>query len=154
MSNLSKKMNILFLCTGNSCRSQMAEAFTRALHQDLFVPYSAGVVAKGVDPRAVKAMAEVGLDISGQSSKSIDDLPPLSFDVVVTVCSRAKESCPFFPGDTIRLHRDFDDPPELAAGAVDEEAALAHYRRVRDEIQTFVENLPRIVAEAAQGRNG
>ena len=152
MSDHRKIVNILFLCTGNSCRSQMAEGFTKALHQDLFVPYSAGVVAKGLDPRAVKAMAEVGLDISGQSSKSIDDLPPMDFDVVVTVCSRARESCPFFPGPTVRIHQDFDDPPELAATAALEEEAMAHYRRVRDEIRDFVKNLPRLVGEASRGR--
>jgi len=136
------KMRILYLCGGNSCRSQMAEAWTRRLKGDLLEPYSAGVEARGVDPRAVRVMAEAGLDISGQRSKTVDALPVQDFDYVVTLCDRAKESCPYFPARTRLLHAGFDDPPALAAGAAGEEEALAHYRRVRDEIRAFVAGLP------------
>lgn len=137
-----EKKKILFLCTGNSCRSQMAEGLTRALKGDYFESFSAGVIAKGVDPRAVRAMAEIGVDISNQSSKRLDSLAEDDFDIVVTVCGRARESCPVFPGRTKTIHRGFDDPPELAAAAVDEEEAMGHYRRVRDEIRAFVEDMP------------
>lgn len=135
-------MKILFLCTGNSCRSQMAEGWARSLLGDSVEPYSAGVVAAGLDPLAVKVMAEVGVDISGQRSKTIDELGDAAFDVVVTVCDHARESCPIFPGKVKSIHRSFDDPPTLAEGARSEEDALIHYRRVRDEIRAFVESLP------------
>lgn len=119
----------------------MAEAWTRALKGDIYEPFSAGVGPKGLDPRAVKAMAEVGIDIRGQRSKSVEDLPVQDFAYVVTLCSHAQESCPYFPASVKRLHVPFDDPPLLAAEAATEEEAMAPYRRVRDEIKTFVENL-------------
>ena len=137
-----KKTGILFLCTGNSCRSQMAEAWTNRLKGELFAAYSAGVKPKGVDPRAVRAMAEAGVDISTQRSKDIDGLGDLEFDYVVTLCDSAKESCPFFPARVKLVHRGFDDPPALAENADGEETAMTHYRRVRDEIRAFVERLP------------
>jgi len=139
---MAEKWKILFLCTGNSCRSQMAEGWTRHLKNDVLEPYSAGVKPKGVDPRAVKAMAEAGVDISGQTSKDIKDLEEMVFDFVVTLCDNARESCPYFPAKTKMLHRGFDDPPRLAADAQGERAAMAHYCRVRDEIRDFVQNLP------------
>ncbi|MFP4086498.1 MAG: arsenate reductase ArsC [Desulfobacteraceae bacterium] len=144
---MTDKMKILFLCTGNSCRSQMAEAWTNKLKGDQFEAYSAGVAPKPVDPRAVKAMGEAGIDISGQKSKDIDSLADMEFDYVVTLCDNAKESCPFFPARTRMLHRGFDDPPRLAQDAVDEEGAMKHYRRVRDEIKAFVEKMPGILEE-------
>jgi len=137
-----KKTSILFLCTGNSCRSQMAEAWTNRLKGDHLAAYSAGVRPKGVDPRAVQAMAEAGVDISGQRSKDVDALGDLGFDYVVTLCDHARESCPFFPARVRLVHRGFDDPPALAENADSEEAAMLHYRRVRDEIRAFVERLP------------
>ena len=140
-------MRILFLCTGNSCRSQMAEAWTRQLKGDQFESYSAGVAPKAIDPKAVKAMAEAGIDISGQTSKDIEAVRHLEFAYVVTLCDNANESCPFFPGKTRRIHRGFDDPPKLAAGAASEEAAMAFYRRVREEIRAFVEQFPLSLAE-------
>ena len=97
---MSSKPRILFLCTGNSCRSQMAEAWTRYLKGDLFDPYSAGVETRDVDSRAIKVMAEIGIDISGQQSKHVDTLLDLEFDYVVTVCDHAREACPFFPAKT------------------------------------------------------
>jgi arsenate reductase len=120
----------------------MAEAWTRQLMGHKFEPYSAGVKPKGMDPRAVKAMAEVGMDISAQVSKEIETLGDLDFDYVVTLCDHARESCPYFPAKTRVLHRGFDDPPRLAADARDEEEAMAPYRRVRDEMKAFVESLP------------
>ena len=137
-----EKPKILFLCTGNSCRSQMAEGWTRTLKGDQLEAYSAGIQPKGVDPRGVKVMAEAGIDISGQKSKDIDSLGSLEFEYVVTLCDNARESCPFFPAKTKRVHMGFEDPPLLADGAASEEEALVPYRRVRDEIRAFVESLP------------
>ena len=137
-----RKLKILFLCTGNSCRSQMAEGWARHLKGDTIEAYSAGIVKHGMNERAVRVMAEAGVDISGHYSKTIDELPVQEFDYVITLCGHANESCPFFPGNVKRLHQGFDDPPKLAAEARNEEEALAHYRRVRDEIRTFVEEMP------------
>ncbi|WP_243313458.1 arsenate reductase ArsC [Fundidesulfovibrio agrisoli] len=136
---MPSKTKILFLCTGNSCRSQMAEGFARALRSGDMEAWSAGVVRHGMNPLAVKAMAEAGVDISGQSSKTVDDLPRKEFDWIVTLCGHANENCPYFPGKARRIHAGFDDPPALAKDAASEEEALAHYRRVRDEIKAFVE---------------
>ena len=133
--------NILFLCTGNSCRSQMAEGWTNYLKKDEFKAYSAGIAPKGIDPRAEKVMAESGVDISGQDSKDIDSLGDIEFDYVVTLCDNANEACPFFPAKTRVLHRGFDDPPKLAEGIQDEEEALKYYRKVRDEIKAFIDDL-------------
>ncbi len=132
---------VLFLCTGNSCRSQMAEGWARALRADDFKAWSAGVETHGLNPLAVKAMAEAGVDISGHRSKLVDELLDIPFDLVVTVCDNARESCPVFPGTARVIHHSFEDPPYLARDAVDEEEALDHYRRVRDEIRAFVAGL-------------
>jgi arsenate reductase len=136
-------MNILFLCTGNSCRSQMAEGWARHLHGAVIDAFSAGIEKHGINPLAVQVMAEAGVDISGQRSKLVSELPRLKFDLVVTLCNHASETCPYFPGKT--LPRGFDDPPQLAAHARSEEEALNHYRRVRDEIRTFILELPAIL---------
>jgi arsenate reductase len=106
-------MRILFLCTGNSCRSQMAEAWTKHLKKETIDASSAGVVRHGMNPYAVRVMEEAGVDMSGHSSKTLDDLPSRDFDVVVTLCGHAQETCPFFPGAARRVHRGFDDPPSL-----------------------------------------
>jgi len=143
-----KKLKVLFLCTGNSCRSQMAEGWARALKADVIEPYSAGIEKHGMNPLAVKAMAEAGVDISGQYSKTTDELGDIEFDHVVTVCDRARESCPLFLGNAKVIHVGFDDPPALAKDAATEEEALKHYRRVRDEIRAFVERLPQALEEA------
>jgi len=137
-----QKLKVLFLCTGNSCRSQMAEGWARHLKSDAIEAYSAGIEPHGLDPRAVRVMAEVGVDISGHRSKHIEELRGIQFDYVVTVCNRAHESCPLFPGKTKVVHVGFDDPPRLARQAKDEHEALSHYRRVRDEIRRFIESLP------------
>lgn len=143
---MTEKVKILYLCTGNSCRSQMAEAWTNRLKRDQFEAYSAGVEPKQIDPRAIEAMAEVGINISAQKSKDIDSLGDMGFDYVVTLCDNAKESCPFFPARTRLMHKGFEDPPRLAEGLNDEEEAMSHYRRVRDEIKAFVEELPEALA--------
>jgi len=135
-------MKILFLCTGNSCRSQMAEGWTRALKGTTMEPYSAGIETHGMNPDAVLVMKEAGVDISSHRSKHLDELRSIAFDWVVTVCDAANESCPIFPGPVKRYHRSFDDPPRLAQGAATRAEALDHYRRVRDEIRAFVETLP------------
>jgi arsenate reductase len=135
-----QKLKVLFLCTGNSCRSQMAEGWTRRLKGDAIEAYSAGTEPRGLDPRAVQAMAEVGIDISGQRPKHVDEVKDIPFDYVVTVCDQARESCRLFPGRTKVIHVDFDDPPRLAASSTSEDEALRPYRRVRDEIRTFIEN--------------
>ena len=144
-----RKMKVLFLCTGNSCRSQMAEGWARQLHPALLEPYSAGTAPGRIDPRAVRVMAEVGVDLAGHRSKHLRALRDVPFELVVTVCDRAGETCPVFPGPVRRLHAGFDDPPALAAGALDEDRALAPYRRVRDEIRAFVEALPAHLPGAA-----
>jgi arsenate reductase len=141
----SSKLKILFLCTGNSCRSQMGEAWTRHLRGDVIEPYSAGVDPHQLDPRAIKAMAEVGIDISGQGSKSVEAVGGIQFDYVITVCDNAHQTCPIFPAETKVVHVGFDDPQRLAESARDEEEAMAHYRRVRDQIKAFVEELPGVL---------
>ena len=136
------KLKIMFLCTGNSCRSQMAEGWARHLKGDVIDAYSSGVDPHGMNPNAVRVMGEAGVDITGQSSKHVNDLKDIPFDYVVTVCDSAHESCPLFPGKTQVIHVGFDDPPRLAKTAKSEDEALGHYRRVRDEIRTFIETLP------------
>lgn len=142
MLTADRKLKVLFLCTGNSCRSQMAEGWARHLKGAVIEPHSAGTDPHGLNPLAVKAMAEVGVDTSGHRSKSVTELRDLDFDYVVTVCDAASEACPVFPGRAKIVHVGFDDPPKLAAGAMSEADALPHYRRVRDEIRGFIETLP------------
>lgn len=137
-----KKLSVLFLCTGNSCRSQMAEGWARHLKGDIIEAYSAGVEPHGMNKLAVQVMKEAGVDITGQRSKHVDELKDVPLDYVVTVCDHAHESCPLFPGKTRIVHFGFDDPPRLAKTAKDDEEALGHYRRVRDEIRYFIERLP------------
>lgn len=134
------KKNVLFLCTGNSCRSQMAEGWGKALKADSFNFYSAGTKKHGLNPNAVKVMQEAGVDISNHQSNTTDELPDVKMDFVFTVCSDAHENCPFFPGGKI-IHVGFDDPPRLTKEMTDEEAVLSVYRRVRDEIKDMVTNI-------------
>ncbi len=140
--SMNDKLKVLFLCTGNSCRSQMAEGWTRALKGAAIDAYSAGIETHGLNPYAVKVMAEAGVDISTHRSKHVNELLDVPFDAVVTVCDSANERCPIFPRPVRRVHVGFDDPPRLAATARSEEEALGHYRRVRDEIKAYVETLP------------
>jgi len=138
-------MRVMFLCTGNSCRSQMAEGWARALKSREIEAFSAGTNPHGLNPLAVRAMREAGVDISGHASKRPEDIG-VPFDVVVTVCDSAHESCPVFPGARI-VHVGFDDPPRLAKGAASDDEAMPHYRRVRDEIRAFIERLPGALEE-------
>ncbi len=139
MSELPK---VLFLCTGNSCRSQMAEGFARHYKGDHLQAFSAGIECHGLNPYAVQVMREAGVDISGHASKTVDILPIDEIDYVITVCGNANETCPVFPARTRVIHRGFQDPPKLAENARDEEERLKHYRRVRDEIKEFILTLP------------
>ena len=132
------KPKVLFLCTGNSCRSQMAEGWTRHLLGDRIEPYSAGIEAHGMNAHAVRVMQEAGVDISGQFSKLASSLVDVPLDLVITVCGHADENCPAFLGKGRVVHIGFDDPPKLAKTATTEDEALGHYRRVRDEIRRFV----------------
>jgi arsenate reductase len=140
--NPKHKLKILFLCTGNSCRSQIAEGWARHLKADVIDSYSAGIETHGLNPNAVKVMAEAGVDISSHKSKHIEEFKDIVFDVVVTVCGHANEHCPIFPGETRMIHVGFDDPPKLAQEAGSEGEALDCYRRVRDEIKAFVDKMP------------
>ena len=124
----------------------MAEGWARHLQEKNIEPYSAGIVAHGLNPWAVRVMAEAGVDISAQKSKVLHEFKDISFDYVITVCDRARQSCPIFPGETRTAHFGFDDPPRLAREASSEEETLAIYRRVRDEILTLVERLPEALA--------
>lgn len=136
---------VMFLCTGNSCRSQMAEGWARHLHGGRIDACSAGTSPHGLNPLAVRAMGEVGVDISAHTSKTVEACSPESLSLVVTVCGHAHENCPVFLSRNPRtriVHRGFDDPPALAADAVDDNEAMPHYRRVRDEIRALIETLP------------
>ena len=125
----------------------MAEGWARALKADVLEPYSAGIEIHGMNPRAMRVMAEAGADISAQRSKHVDELKNIPFDYVVTVCDHAAESCPLFPGKARIIHHSFEDPPRLAKTAATEDEALGHYRRVRDEIRKFIESLPQALQE-------
>lgn len=139
------KVDVLFLCTGNSCRSQMAEGWTRWLLGDLINVYSAGIEVHGLNPKTVEVMAEEGVDISRHRSKHLCELVDIKFDFVIAVCDHAQESCPVFPGAAKVLHRGFDDPPRLARGAKAAEEFFPHYRRVRDEIKDYTRMLPEVL---------
>ncbi len=139
---MMKKTAVLFLCTGNSCRSQMAEGWSKSMKRDVMDAYSAGVQPQDLNPNAVRAMAEAGVDITNHRSKHLDELSDIDFAYVVTVCSKAQERCPVFPGTVRVVHRGFDDPPRLAENASSEEEAMQHYRRVRDQIRDYVKTLP------------
>jgi len=143
-------MKILFLCTGNSCRSQMAEGWARHLKSDVLDAYSAGIETHGLNPHAVAVMAEAGVDITGHFSKTPSDLEPVEFDYVVTVCGHANEHCPVFPGRTKIVHVGFEDPPKLTKHLPDGDEKLEVYRRVRDEIRAYVATLPEALTMIAR----
>jgi len=138
----------MFLCTGNSCRSQMAEGWARHLHADSIEACRAGTSPHGLNPIAVRVMREVGVDIAAHTSDTIDACDPATRDLVVTVCGHAKETCPVFPGSCRVVQRGFDDPSRLAQSAETEDQALAQYRRVRDEIRAFIQTLPNPLTSA------
>ncbi len=138
--------NIMFLCTGNSCRSQMAEGFCRKYWGHDFNVYSAGTKKHGMNERAMKVMKEAGVDISTHYSKTLAELPDVKFDFVITVCDAANENCPYFPGGKI-IHVGFQDPPGLTKDMRAEDEILSVYRRVRDEIEATIKDLPKILEE-------
>ena len=142
LSAQTNKLKILFLCSGNACRSQMAEGFARTLQGDLIEPFSAGITPKGLDPLAVRVMAEAGINIVFQKSKSIQEVFSIPFDAVITLCDNAKEHCPNFPGKALRIHAGFEDPAQWIEKGCDEKEALVHYRRIRDEIKNYILTLP------------
>ncbi len=128
------KKKVLFICTHNSARSQMAEGFLTALYGDKYEAYSAGVTPTKINPYVIKAMAEVGIDISANRSKSIEEFRGANFSYVVTVCDNARETCPFFPGEKI-IHKAFEDPSQFKGS---EEKILKRVRQVRDQIKEWV----------------
>lgn len=138
------KKNIMFLCTGNSCRSQMAEGWARKYWEQEFNVYSAGTKKHGMNERAMKVMKEAGVDISSHYSKTVEELPDVTFDYVVTVCGHAHENCPYFPDGKI-VHVGFQDPPALTKEMTDEEEVLSVYRKVRDEIEVFVKDMKTVL---------
>jgi arsenate reductase (thioredoxin) len=139
---MKEKKKILFLCTGNSCRSQMAEAWTRHLRGDEYDAYSAGIEPKEIDHMAVHVMSEAGIDISYQKSKDISSLGDIRFDYVITLCDNARELCPYYRAKTGLIHKGFDDPPALAKKAKNDKEVINIYRRVRDEIKDYIMDLP------------
>jgi arsenate reductase len=145
-------LKVLFLCTGNSCRSQMAEGWARHLKGDVIDAYSAGVATHGMNPHAVAVMSEAGVDIASHHSKHVDELADVTFDYVVTVCDNAAESCPVFRGQAQIVRHAFDDPPKLAREAANDEEALGHYRRVRDEIRDYIATLPGALQGGSHGQ--
>ena len=133
---MSEKKRVLILCTGNSARSQMAEGLLRHDAGDKFDVESAGTKPSFVRPEAIEAMAQIGIDISGQRSKHVDEFSGQHFDTVITVCDNARESCPIFPGGTTKLHHSFDDPPAPGVGKYEERLAI--FKRVRDELRVYL----------------
>ncbi len=146
---MNNPLRILFLCTGNSCRSQMAEGWANYLFPGMIEAHSAGIETHGLNERAVRVMAEAGVDISAHRSKHVDELADRHFDYVFTVCDHAHESCPLFPGGTKIIHAGFPDPPRLAKEVAqqggDEQAQVACYRLVRDQIKAYIKRLPSIL---------
>ena len=139
MSESNEKIRVLFLCTGNACRSQIAEGWARHLKSDVVEAYSAGIRPIGVSSRAIKTMAEAGVDISTHTSKHIDDLGGVDFDYVVTLCDNAAQNCPVFPGKAKIIHKPFKDP-YFASGS--QEQVMAEFRKVREQIKVFIETIP------------
>ncbi len=139
---MKDKLNILFLCTGNSCRSQMAEGWTNHLKSDQINAYSAGIEIHGLNPDALEVMYEAGVDISHHTSQHLDEFRDQQFDYVITVCSHAHETCPWFPGEAKVIHAGFDDPPQMAKKMKNANEKLDCYRKVRGQIKTYIQTLP------------
>jgi len=148
MCPVKDKMKVLFVCTGNSCRSQMAEGWARHLKGDIIEAYSAGVWPVGVHPRAIKVMAEAGVDISDQTSKHVDEFLGTDFDFVVTLCDNARQQCPVFPGKAKLIHKAFEDPVAVVGS---EGQIMRAFRRTRDDIKAFIEKLPEFLKQQKIG---
>jgi len=140
---MSNKKRVLILCTGNSARSQMAEGLLRRIGGGNIEVESAGVEPSSVRLEAIEVMSEIGIDISGNRSKSADEFIGRDFDYIITVCDKAKETCPVFPGKAVRIHRSFEDPPAAAAGEY--QWRLGIFRRVRDELDEWLEDLSKTI---------
>lgn len=149
---MTQKVKILFLCTGNSCRSQMAEGWARKLKGDIFEVFSAGIETHGLNPNALKVMAEAGVDISNHRSKNINEFKDTVIDFVITVCGHANETCPVFPAKCKIIHQGFDDPPKMAKEFTSEEDKLNCYRKVRDQIKRYIETLPKSLDDQFSNR--
>ena len=139
MPEAMKKIKILFLCTGNACRSQMAEGWARHLKSDVIEAYSAGVWPAGVSSRATQVMAEAGVDISSQTSDHVDEFLDIDFDYAITLCDNARQQCPVFGGKAKLIHKPFEDPTFIMGSA---DTIMAAFRQTRDRIKAFVETLP------------
>jgi arsenate reductase len=148
---MEKKIKILYLCTGNSCRSQMAEGWTRHLKSNQIEAFSAGIETHGLNPHMIEVMDEAGVDVSNQKSENIRDFAEHDLDVVITVCGHAHETCPVFPANCKVVHTGFPDPPkmakELAEKGATEEEQLDCYRSVRDKIKEYILTLPESLIE-------
>ncbi len=147
---MNEKLKILFLCTGNSCRSQMAEGFARQYRGHDIEAYSAGVAPSIVDPDTIEIMKEAGVDISGQRSKNVSELMDIDFDYVVTLCDSARQSCPLFPGKAKVVHIGFEDPSFQKDG-LEREKQLDKYREVREKIKEMVLAIPQVLQENETG---
>ena len=139
MCSDKEKIKVLFLCTGNSCRSQIAEGWARHLKGDIIDAYSAGIRPIGVSSRAIKVMAEAGVDISAQTSQCLDEFSEIDFDYVITLCDNVAENCPVFTGQAKVFHKPFEDP-YFASGS--EEDIMETFRKVRNDIREFIEEMP------------
>ncbi|EQA54300.1 arsenate reductase ArsC [Leptospira kmetyi] len=139
-----KKPKILVLCTGNSCRSQIAEGWLKHFAGDRMEIFSAGIEAHGVNPRAIRTMGEVGIDISKQTSNRIEEYKKIDFDYIITVCDHARENCPYFPSNAQRLHHNFPDPAKASGTEMEIEEEFRKVRSmIRDYIQDFLSDLNR-----------
>lgn len=139
---MKDKIKVLFLCTGNACRSQIAEGWARHLKGDVIDAYSAGIIPAGLSRMAVEIMAEAGVDISAQRSKHVEELKDIEFNYVVTLCDSARESCPVFPRKTRHLHKTFEDPMFITGN---EEQIKAAFVKLRDQMKEFIEKMPEIL---------
>ena len=147
MSETKEKIKVLFVCTGNACRSQMAEGWARYLKSDMIEAYSAGVWPAGVSSRATQAMAEAGVDISSQTSDHVDEFMTIDFDYVITLCDNAREQCPVFSGTAKMIHRAFEAPTLVMGGS---DVIMAAFRLARDQIRAFIETLPESLTDDAR----
>jgi arsenate reductase (thioredoxin) len=146
---MPKRLNVIFVCFGNSCRSQMAEGWAHYLHRDTLNAFSAGIEPRRIDPLAIQVMKEAGVDISTQETHSVQAFLTHDIDYAILVCSEAAEVCPAFPAAVTMIHQPFDDPPQLTKGMSDGDR-LAVYRRVRDEIRSYVASLSELLAKTPQ----
>jgi arsenate reductase len=150
MSEIKEKIKVLFLCTGNSCRSQIAEGWAKHLKGHIMDVYSAGIAPGNLNQMAVKVMAEVGVDISKQRPKHVDELNNINFDYVVSLCDNASANCPIFPRKTKHFHRPFEDPT-FTPGT--EKQIKASFVKLRDQVKTFIEQMPQILEKESSEQN-